>query len=90
MTTTEHWNRLDQRIRKLWPQEVLEQEKLRLDEAGKLYLFRIGIHIKNGASINRNHDQVFRFIIDQSLKEIQKKIDTLDILENVCLTNFPG
>jgi len=80
MTLTGHWNRIDERVRKLWPQTVLEQEKQKLQERRKLYRDKVSAYISNGGSINRNHDWAFEFIVRQSLTEIQNKLDTIDIL----------
>ncbi len=85
MGPTGHWNRLEQRIWELSPQDILEQEKQKLQKAEERYDLQVAIHIKNGGSINTDHDWVFKFVVRQSLKEIQDKIDTLDFLESVCL-----
>jgi hypothetical protein len=87
MNPTGHWNRIEQRVGELWPQDVLKQEKQKLEEAGKVYHRNVATHIMCGGAINQAHDWLFNFIIRQSLKEIQEKIDTLDFLESVCLTN---
>ncbi len=83
MAPTGHWKRLTQRIRELHPQDILEQEKQKLQRAIERYVLRVGIHIKYGGSINADHDWVFKFVVHQSLKEIQDRIDTLDFLESV-------
>jgi hypothetical protein len=81
MTLTGHWNRIDQRVSKLWPRSVLEQEKQRWDERLKLYFAKVDAHIQRGGSINRSHDCAFQFIARQSLTEIQEKMNTIDVLE---------
>jgi hypothetical protein len=87
MGPTGHWNRLEQRIWELYPQDILEQEKQKLQKAEERYVLQVDIHFKNGGSINTDHDWVFKFVVRQSLKEIQDKIDTLDFLEGVCLAD---
>jgi len=82
MIPTGHWNRIEKRVKELWPQNVLEQEKQKLETARKLYRRKISAYMTSGGRINQNHDWVFEFIIRQSLTEIQEKIDTLAVLEN--------
>jgi hypothetical protein len=64
-----HWNRLEQRIWELFPQDIVEQEKQKLQKAIERYLLQVDIHIKNGGSINTDHDWVFKFVVHQSLKK---------------------
>jgi len=80
MTLTGHWKRIDERVRELWPRNVLEQEKQKLQERRELYRAKVHAYISSGGSINRRHHWVFEFIVRQSLTEIQQKIDTIDIL----------
>jgi hypothetical protein len=87
MSPTGHWNRIEQRVGDLWPQDVLEQEKRKLEKAGEVYHHKVTAYVMGGGTINQSHDWVFNFVIRQSLKEIQEKIDTLNILESVCLAN---
>jgi hypothetical protein len=87
MNPTGHWNRLDKRIREIWPRDILEQEKQKLEEARRLYRLKVNNHIASGGRINRDHDWVFEFIIRQSLTEMKEKIDVIDILEDVLSAN---
>ena len=81
MTLTGHWKRIDERVRELWPRNVLEQEKQKLHERREVYRAKVNAHISNGGSIDRGHNWAFEFIVWQSLTEIQQKIDAIDILE---------
>ena len=84
MSPTGHWNGLEQRISELFPKDVLVQEKQKLQRAEERYVLQADTHIKNGGSINTDHDWLFKFFVRQSLKEIQDKIDDL-IFSKVCV-----
>jgi hypothetical protein len=83
MTLTGHWNRINKRVEKLWPQNVLEQEKQKLQEKRELYRGKVDCYLANGGSIDWNHDFVFEFIVRESLTEIQWKIDSIGILGTI-------
>jgi hypothetical protein len=82
MTLTGFLNRIVDWVYRLeWRDELvwLHQE---LNERLEHYDYALRGHLRNGGSINRNHDWAFRFIVRQSLTEIEERLDVLNILES--------
>jgi len=89
MTLTGHWNRIDRRIFELWPQEILEMEKSKWQERWRIYRRQVEKHLTSGGRIHSRQDWTFEFIVRQSLRSIEQKIDNLDFLDGKLANNIP-
>jgi hypothetical protein len=80
MTLTGHWHRIDERVYKLWPRSILEQEKQAWEKRRIHFRTSIYAHILSGGNIHRDREWAFEFVARQSIAAIQDKMNMIDAL----------
>ena len=81
MTLTGFWNRIDAWVYSLEGRDELVLARKELNERRLQYEEALKRH--RCRRMNSSRVETFRFIVSQSLKEIEARLDTINVLENI-------